>query len=56
MAIDSVPGHFYDDIPIILAGKKNQQVNLQIDRKGTSVTLMATSKCRRKNRPSNIVV
>lgn len=40
-AIDSVPVAFYDDMTTILAGKKNQQVNLQIDRKGTPLTLVA---------------
>ncbi|MBC7889026.1 MAG: RIP metalloprotease RseP [Ferruginibacter sp.] len=41
IAIDSVPVSFYDDMTTILAGKKNQQVNLQIDRKGSPVTLVA---------------
>lgn len=40
-AIDSVPVTFYDDMTTILAGKKNQKVNLQIDRKGSPVTLAA---------------
>ncbi|MEO6733684.1 MAG: RIP metalloprotease RseP [Ferruginibacter sp.] len=40
-AIDSVPVTFYDDMTAILAGKKNQQVNLQIDRKGVPVSLAA---------------
>jgi len=40
-AIDSVPVNFYDEMSTILAGKKNQQVNLQIDRKGAPMTLAA---------------
>ncbi len=40
-AIDSVPVSFYDDMTTILAGKKNQQVNLQIDRQGSPVSLVA---------------
>ncbi|MEO6549078.1 MAG: RIP metalloprotease RseP [Ferruginibacter sp.] len=41
VAIDSVPVTFYDDMTAILAGKKNHQVNLQIDRMGSPVTLAA---------------
>ncbi|MCW3089554.1 MAG: rseP [Ferruginibacter sp.] len=41
VAIDSLPVNFYDDMSTILAGKKNQQVSLQIDRHGSPVTLMA---------------
>lgn len=41
VAIDSMPVNFYDDITSILAGKKGQQVNLQIDRKGTPFTVAA---------------
>lgn len=40
-AIDSIPVKFYDEMSTILTGKKNQQVNLQIDRKGTTLTLAA---------------
>jgi len=40
-AIDSVPVAYYDDITTILSGKKNQRVNLQIERKGAPVTLAA---------------
>lgn len=40
-AIDSVPVTFYDDMTTILAGKKSQSVNLQIDRKGAPITLVA---------------
>ena len=40
-AIDSVPVNFYDEMSTILAGKKNQQVKLQIDRKGAPMTLAA---------------
>lgn len=40
-AIDSVPVSFYDDMTTILAGKKNQQVNLRIDRHGSPLSLMA---------------
>jgi regulator of sigma E protease len=38
-AIDSVPVAFYDDISRILSTRKNKQANLQIDRKGTPMTL-----------------
>jgi regulator of sigma E protease len=41
-AIDSVPVVFYDEMTTILAGKKNQRVTVQIDRKGTPVTLTAS--------------
>jgi len=41
-AIDSVPVTFYDEMSTILAGKKNQQVSLQIDRKGAPMTLAAS--------------
>ncbi len=40
-AIDAVPVKFYDEMSTILAGKKNQQVKLQIDRKGAPMTLAA---------------
>lgn len=40
-AIDSVPVAFYDDMTSILAGKKNQSVHLQIERKGAPVELVA---------------
>jgi len=40
-AIDSVPVNFYDEMSTILARKKNQQVKLQIDRKGAPMTLAA---------------
>ncbi len=40
-AIDSIPVKFYDEMSAILAGKKNQQVILQIDRKGAPMTLAA---------------
>lgn len=40
-AIDSIPVKFYDEMSTILTGKKNQQVNLQIDRKDTTLTLAA---------------
>jgi regulator of sigma E protease len=42
IAIDSVPVTFYDEMSTILAGKKNQQVSLQIDRKGAPMTLAAS--------------
>ncbi len=41
IGIDSMPVNFYDDISPILAGKKGQQVNLQIDRKGTPLSVAA---------------
>ena len=40
-AIDSVPVAYYDDMTTILAAKKNQRVNLQIERSGAPVTLAA---------------
>ena len=40
-AIDSIPVNFYDDMTAILSKKKNQQVNLQIERKGENITKLA---------------
>lgn len=42
LAIDSVPVAFYDEMPVILAGKKNQQVNLSVDRKGSLINIQAS--------------
>lgn len=42
LAIDSVPVTFYDEMPVILANKKNQQVNLSVDRKGTLINIQAS--------------
>ncbi|MEO6721279.1 MAG: RIP metalloprotease RseP [Ferruginibacter sp.] len=40
-SIDSLPVTYYDDMITILTKKKNQQVNLQVDRKGIPMTLVA---------------
>lgn len=40
-AIDSVPVTFYDEMFTLLAGKKNQQVSLQLERQGAPLTLAA---------------
>ena len=40
-AIDSLPVKFYDDISTILAGKKNTEVSLQIERQGAPINVMA---------------
>jgi regulator of sigma E protease len=42
VAIDSLPVNFYDDITLILAGKKNTTVKLQLERKGQPVLLAAS--------------
>jgi regulator of sigma E protease len=41
ISIDSLPVTYYDDMSTILAKKKNQQVNLQVVRKGSPMTLTA---------------
>lgn len=41
-AIDSVPVIFYDDMTAILSGKKNKEVNLQIERNGNKITKVAS--------------
>jgi len=41
IAIDSIPVNFYDDITLILAGKKNTTVNLALERKGQPVLVDA---------------
>jgi len=41
VGIDSLPVTFYDDMTTILSGKKNQQVNLQVERKGAPITIAA---------------
>ena len=40
-AVDSVPVSYYDDIPAYLTSKKNQNVTLHIDRKGSMLDLTA---------------
>jgi regulator of sigma E protease len=42
LSIDSVPVAFYDDMTAILSKKKNQRVNLQIERKGENITKTAS--------------
>ena len=41
VAIDSLPVNFYDDMTVILAGKKNSTVNLQLERKGQPLLVAA---------------
>ena len=41
VGIDSLPVNFYDDMTAILAGKKNSQVNLQVERNGNPLTVAA---------------
>lgn len=42
VAIDSTPVAFYDEMPGLLVNKKNQKVNLTVDRKGTIVNLQSS--------------
>ena len=42
VSVDSVPVVFYDDIPALLASKKNKQVSLQIERGGQLISKTAS--------------